>query len=147
MCSTVRTSLRSILYLAQVPGAGFKSVVCKSLFHAQCRNQMSCIALAISTPSSAFLPEMDIQVAVQSTAEILMHGWIVVSGATSMFIEGDSTATIMVPASSPGVISVAGVDDVGQPWGKSSRGPGAVYQSGTGVRLHAAPMMAHLASR
>jgi hypothetical protein len=132
--------------LKKMPGAGFGPVICKSLFRAQCRNQMSCIAFALSTSKSTYLPALDIQFAVESSVEIVMHAWIVVSdGTRSMFIEGDSSATIMVPASAPGVLSVAGVDEKGQPWAYSSRGPAVIYQSNPRVP-HSAPMMAHLAS-
>lgn len=132
--------------LKTMSGAGFGSAVCKSLFHAQCRRQMSCIAFALSTPGTSNLPSMDIQFAVQSSVEIAMHAWIVVSDGRSMFIEGDSSATIMVPATARGVLSVAGVDDAGQPWSRSSRGPAVIYQSNPAVMAQVAPMMAHLAS-
>lgn len=132
--------------LRTMPGAGFGSAVCKSLFHAQCRRQMSCITFALSTSRTSNLPSMDIQFAVQSSVEIAMHAWIVVSDGRSMFIEGDSSATITVPATARGVLSVAGVDDTGQPWARSSRGPAVIYQSNPTVMAQPAPMMAHLAS-
>jgi len=125
---------------------GFGRTLVKSLFHSQCRNDMSCIAFALSAPNASPLTPVDVQFAIDASDDIVVNGWIVVcGGARAMFVEGGSSATITVPASAPGILSVAGLDNQGRPWAQSSRGPAIVYDRSPGQRAPTAPSMAHRA--
>jgi hypothetical protein len=119
----------------------------QSLFSAKCRNNFSCIAFAISsvTPRVA-LPQLQIRFTLKAVRDIVVNAWIVVAeqNPLSTFVAGGQDGTIMVPASDPSTLSVAGLRTSGQMWEGSSRGPAAQYDPAAVVR--ASPLMAHLAS-
>jgi hypothetical protein len=130
--------------LAALP-AGFNNVVCESLFHAQCHNDMSCIAFALSTKQPPGLPILNIEFTLSCPVDVVVNSWIVVSeDLLSAFLEGNNEGTVSVPGSDPEVLSVAGVRSSGQLWARSSHGPVGVYQRGTTPST--VPYVAFLAS-
>jgi len=120
------------------------NIVSQSLFHARCRNSLSCIAFAITT-AQPMLPMLEVKFGLRSVVDVIVNAWIVVCEDPPLtgFVEGGPEGTIMVPASESGVLSVAGVESSGQPWEGSSRGPAATYDSGKAASR--GPLMAHLA--
>ena len=117
----------------------------QSLFHAKCRNNLGCIAFAISTSRKA-LPVLEVKFGLMSTSDVVVNAWIVVceERPQTAFVEGRQDGTITVPASESAVLSVAGTEVTGQLWEGSSRGPAAQYQPGmAALRV---PLMAHLAA-
>ena len=119
----------------------------QSLFSAKCYNNFSCIAFAISsvTPKVA-LPQLQIRFTLKALRDIVVNAWIVVAEQNPLttFVAGRLDGTIMVPASDPSTLSVAGLRTSGQLWEGSSRGPAAQYDPAAVVR--ASPLMAHLAN-
>jgi hypothetical protein len=117
----------------------------QSLFYAKCRKNLSCLAFALDT-TSTFLPLLEIQFELESTSDVIVNAWIAVceTEPQTAFIEGGPDGTIVVPASAPDILSVAGSEASGQLWKGSSRGPAAHYQSGASPSP--VPLMAHLAS-
>jgi hypothetical protein len=122
--------------------AGLQSMTSQSLFQAKCRNNLSCIAFALSTTNKA-LPVLDISFALLSAADVVVNAWIVVCEETpqTTFIAGGPEGNVRVPASESTVLSVAGTEASGQMWAESSRGPTAQYGSGPVGQV---PLMAHL---
>src|ERR1700726_982603 len=112
-----------------------------SLFHAKCRNDLSCIAFAISAAKA--LQPLDIRFGLESTVDVVVNAWIVVAEEElqTTFIEGGPDGPVRVPASDSSILSVAGAEAGGHMWEGSSRGPAAHYRSGAPGR---APLMAHL---
>jgi hypothetical protein len=128
--------------LTSAPAGLPSNMISHSLFHANCRNNLSCIAFAISSQQMA-LPVLDIRFGLESAADVVVNAWIVVceDQPQTTFIEGGPNGTVRVPACEASVLSVAGVEATGQMWEGSSRGPAAQYQSGP---HSTAPIMAHL---
>lgn len=119
----------------------------QSLFSAKCRNNFSCVAFAISSAQpTVALPQLQIRFTLKARRDIVVNAWIVVAEPNPMttFVAGEQDGTIMVPASDPSTLSVAGLRNSGQMWEGSSRGPAAQYHPATVVR--ASPLMAHLAN-
>jgi hypothetical protein len=125
---------------------GFNNIVCESLFHARCYNDISCIALALSTKKPPGLPILDLEFTLDCPADVVVNAWITVSkDRLSAFIEGNNEGTVRVPATDPEVLSVAGIESKGQPWSGSSRGPTGVYPGGGPAQSSTAPYIAFLA--
>ena len=113
----------------------------------QCHNNFSCIAFAISSVAPGVsLPQLQIRFTLLALRDIVVNAWIVVAEPNSQttFVAGRQDGTIMVPASEPSVLSVAGLRSTGQMWEGSSRGPAAQYDPAAVVRAN--PLMAHLAN-
>ena len=122
-------------------------VATQSLFGAKCHNNFSCIAFAISSVAPGVsLPQLQIRFTLLALRDIVVNAWIVVAEPNSQttFVAGRQDGTIMVPASEPSVLSVAGLRSTGQMWEGSSRGPAAQYDPAAVVRAN--PLMAHLAN-
>jgi len=125
--------------------SGSGPVICQSLFHARCHKDMNCVAFALSTKSPPGLPMLDVEFSLEDSVDTVVNAWIVVSeDRQSCFIEGSNEGTISVPATDPEVVSVTGIDSNRQPWPRSSRGPGSVYQVGVASHPSTVPYMAHL---
>ncbi len=102
----------------------FRGVLCSTLFHDRCHRGMSCTALALSTKDPDDLKNLEIEIELGSTSDVVMAAWVVeCTDRGTAFVEGGSDATLCVPSTAEQVISVAGVQTSGQPWSKSSRGP------------------------
>jgi hypothetical protein len=129
--------------LAKIPAGLPGSMVMHSLFSANCRQNFTCAALAISSTGNN-LPQLQIRTKMQSPQDLIVNAWIVVSEANPLtaFVEGGREGTVMVPASDLAVLSVAGVRNTGQIWEGSSRGPAAQYD--TTPCATDSPLMAHL---
>jgi hypothetical protein len=121
--------------------SGYKA---QALFHSRCRNDLSCVAFSIGGSSGA-MPVLEIEFALESTVDAAVNAWIVVceSEPQTTFVQGGADGSVVVPASDPHVVSVAGNDAYGQQWVNSSRGPTAEYGSGP---IENAPTMSHLVS-
>ena len=125
---------------------GFPSVfTAQALFHSKCRNDLSCVAFSLSR-LAAQLPILDIEFALECSADTVVNAWIVLCEADpeTTFIQGDADGTVRVPATANHVVSVAGNDTNGRMWINSSRGPCADYSNGATERT---PLMSHLANR
>ena len=138
-------STRAGTTLATMP-KGFKNVLCQSLFHARCRNAMSCIALALSTQVPPGLPMIDLEFTLESSVDLPVSAWLVVRDDEQLctFIEAYQGGTVCVPAADPAVIGVAGVEAAGRPWSRSSRGPTHIYKIGS--KAPTVPYLAHMAA-
>ena len=121
------------------------TMMMQSLFSAKCAKNFSCVAFAISSTVGTALPQLQVRLKLQSARNLLLNAWIVVAekNPTTAFVEGGAEGTIMVPASDPSVLSVAGLLSGGQVWDGSSRGPAARYK--WRVPVNKSPMMAHRA--
>jgi hypothetical protein len=125
--------------------AGFpRAMTGYSMFSAKCHGSYSCAALAICTLKTA-LPLLEIDISLESSADVVANAWIVVceDDPKTNFLEGGPDGTLVVPASDPAVVGVAGIDSTGHIWKGSSRGPSAQYR--TGVSGTESPLVAHLA--
>ena len=73
------------------------------------------------------LPQLRLQTGVESSHDLIVNAWIVVceDSPQTTFVGGGVEDTVMIPATSPAVLSVAGVEPSGQIWAGSSRGPGS----------------------
>jgi len=114
-----------------------------SVFRDRCHNDMSCIALMLSTTDKTDLESLHINCGLVSKAPVIVNAWIVVCGdPETAFIGSADIGSIMVPATEKSVLSVAGVDKQGQPWLQSSRGVAGVYAALP--TLPSAPHLSHL---
>jgi len=131
--------------LTTIPAGLPRQMTMYSLFSGQCHGNLSCISFALST-SRQPPPLLQLVFGLESSADVIVNAWIVVSESDpqTAFVEGGPDGTVMVPASDPAVLSVAGAVATGQMWEGSSRGPAAQYQA---VRVtQSSPLMAHLAT-
>ena len=101
----------------------YPTIACSSLFHNKWRKRWNCVAFALSVPpNSGGMPVLDIEFNLSSTARAVVEAWLTVNDdVDTVFVEGRNDRTVRVPATSPDVIAVAGLDG-GEPWSKSSRG-------------------------
>jgi hypothetical protein len=112
----------------------------RSLIAAHCAGNMNCIAFAVSAPNGSDLSLLTITVALDSTMDVLVNGWVVVcDDPDTTFVGGGIGGTLCVPSTSDKVVCVTGVDSTGQPWPDSSRGPAHDYGW-----LSTPPQVAHL---
>jgi hypothetical protein len=123
------------------PGFGGNAV--QTLFHIKAHNNMSCAAFALSSNGGS-LPVLDLEIAMEASADVVVNGWIVVCDDTlTSFVEASNEGTIAVPATAPDAVCVAGVESTGQPWARSARGPAANYAFGK-ASTAGAPHLAYL---
>lgn len=129
--------------LTTTPAGTPQGSSCHSLFQARCRNDMSCIALALTSANP--LPPLEIAIALESSIDVVVNAWIVLAETDpqTAFVEGGQEGSVCVPASDPILLSVAGVEDTGKFWRGSSRGPAAAYN--VGGPHEQVPLMAHRA--
>lgn len=116
-------------------GPGFKSVLCESLYHAQCQGAMHCLAVAFSTAHDADLADLTIDITLLVGHDAQVRGWVVLPGAAACgFVGARPAGSVTMPSTFADALSVAAMDN-GQPWKESSRGdPGR----------HGKPNLAHL---
>lgn len=129
--------------LHKYPAGLPSNMISQSLFQANCRKNLSCIAFAIGTPGQS-LPVLEVDFGLESQADTTVNAWVVVceDRPQTTLIEGGPEGSIRVPASDTAVLSVAGVESSGQLWENSSRGPAARFRSAPTAA--GAPLMAHL---
>ena len=117
--------------------------VLATLCHARCHGPMSCVAFALTTPTRASMANLTINLAIESSADVDVHAWIVVSpGDRTAFTAATQDCTLTIPATCDGVLAVGGVDTARQPWLATSRGPTASYGGSQEVEQ---PLVGHLA--
>ena len=78
---------------------------------------------------------MHLQITAKSNTDTILNSWIVICEKDSpltLFVKGGPDGSVVVPATDPRVLSVAGVRASGRLWEGSSRGPAYEYQK----RLH-----------
>ncbi|MBB3545341.1 MULTISPECIES: hypothetical protein [unclassified Rhizobium] len=151
--ATLRIDSSALGTLSVTPTGLPTTMIMQSLFGARCHNSLNCISFAITSTNKAALPVLDIKLRLQAqnapaTTRTAVNGWIVVAEADPLtaatnFIEGGAQGNVIVPASDPAVLSVAGLDRNGNVWKGSSRGPAAEYDTANGGLE--VPLMAHLA--
>ncbi len=149
---SLRIDRNTIGTLSVAPAGLPRSMIMHSLFGSRCKGNFSCVAFAISGKNGSQLPSLEVDLKLQATAlpanqKAFVNGWIVVAEsdpltASTAFIEGGAEGSMMVPASDPTVLSVAGLDNSGNIWKGSSRGPAAVYD--TTSMMKPSPLMAHV---
>jgi hypothetical protein len=112
-----------------------------TLFHANCRNGMSCIAFAMTNTTET---DVDFDFTLTSTTgDPVVNAWVAVAADRKAYFIGSKEATNMrVPSVLDELVCVAGVDSKHQPWARSSRGPSATYAR-TFSSTPEAPRMAH----
>jgi hypothetical protein len=115
----------------------------ESLFHAQCRSGMSCMAFFLRSPNPGDLASAEIDIELKSPTDVMVNGWISVGGgARATFLGGGAGGTVNIPGTAKGIISVGGVKG-NRAWRKSSYGPASRYQVGPLIVFPAAPTVAH----
>lgn len=103
-------------------GAGFKGVLCQSLYHAQCLGQMHCLAIAFSTSSSSDLADLTIDISLTIGHDAEVNAWVVLPQASVCgFVGAQAATSVTMPSTFTDALSVAAMDN-GQPWKESSRG-------------------------
>jgi hypothetical protein len=100
-----------------------------SLYSAAYRNGFSCSAFELSANDPFDLSSIEISFAFTSRSDLVVHSWIVVDkDRQSAFVTGsDSGGSLVIPATEPEVIAVAGATHARQPWRSTSTGPIAEY--------------------
>jgi len=108
---------------------GFGRLSYRSLFHARCYDDMSCVAFVLSTrKESGGLPDLDLEFTLKGPCSVAVNAWVVeCTDRQAGLVGGNSEGTIRVPATAPSAVCVAGVESDGQPWRYSSSGPACSY--------------------
>jgi hypothetical protein len=144
VCQPISIDANTAGAIMSAQGPYRRSFVLQSLCHAKCHGDMHCIAFGISAGPDRSLNGMYFDIELQSTVDVVINAWIVVStDKTTAFSMGSAEGTITVPATESSVLSVAGASQDG-PWAESSRGPVGVYASlSSASSSDQAPLIAH----
>ena len=121
---TVGPNQAGVTDVLSTTGVGFNTADCKSLYHSRCLGDLHCIAFAMSAGNHLDLANLIIDITVKGNqTTIQLDAWVVIAdNQCCSFVGGGVDKSLRVPATMPEAVSVAGLNDDGQPWRHSSRG-------------------------